>query len=252
MTPLECGATWFLRAGARALAARRLDLRVEGLEYLPRVGPLLVASHHYHHLYDGCALLAVVPRPIHLLVALDWVATPRDRRLMEWACDAARWPVVLRAETLQPPGSLRHGAYGSEEAGRYLRRAVRDSVALLRAGRAVVIFPAAYPVIDPHATPATPKAGGEAVLPFRPGIVRLVELAQRDGRTRVPIVPAGLSYHRGRRWQIMLRFAAPCYVDGRADRARVLRAVEEQVRLLSMPVPSCRDEAEHEREEGAI
>ena len=116
MTPLGLGATWFLRAGAQALAARRLDLRVEGLEHLPRRGPLLIASRHYHHLYDGCALLAVAPRPLHLLVALDWVTTRRDRRLMEWACRMVQWPAVLRAERLQPGAS----AYAAADAGRYL------------------------------------------------------------------------------------------------------------------------------------
>src|SRR5579875_52933 len=113
------GATWFLRAGAQAIAVRRLDLHVEGLEHLPHKGPLLIASRHYHHLYDGCILLAVAPRPLHLLVALDWVTTRRDRGLMEWACRTARWPVVLRAERLQAGGS----AYDAADAGRYLRRA---------------------------------------------------------------------------------------------------------------------------------
>jgi putative membrane protein len=238
MTPVERGATWFLRAGAQALAARRLDLRVEGLEHLPRRGPLLIASRHDHHLYDGCLLLAVVPRPLHLLVALDWVATQRARTVMEWACRTAQWPVVLRTERLQPGTS----AYAAADAGRYLRRAVRDAVALLRAGRALAIFPQAYPTVDPH---APPQASGDAFLPFRPGVIRIVEMAQRDGCTRVPIVPAGLSYwpgqtdfgqaDAGHAWEATLRFAAPLYVAGRGDRADVLRAVEAQVRLLSTP-----------------
>jgi 1-acyl-sn-glycerol-3-phosphate acyltransferase len=228
MTPGGRGATWFLRAGARVIAARRLDLRVEGWEHLPRRGPLLIASRHYHHLYDGCLLLGVVPRPLHLLVALDWVARRRDRRLMEWACRTAQWPVVLRTERLHAGNS----AYGPTDAGRYLRHAVHDAVALLRAGRALAVFPEAYPTVDPH---ATPKASGDAFLPFRPGFIRLVEMAQRDGRTCVPIVPAGLVYRPGPRWEATLRFTAPLYVAGRADRAAVVRLVEEQVRLLSTP-----------------
>ena len=131
--------------------------------------------------------------------------------------------------------SREHSAYGAADAGRYLRRAVRDAVDLLRAGRALAVFPEAYPTVDPH---ATPKASGDAFLPFRPGFIRIVEMAQRDGCTRVPIVPAGLSYRPGRRWEVTLRFAAPLYVEGRADRAGVLRAVEEQVRLLSTPEPA--------------
>jgi putative membrane protein len=183
-------------------------------------------------------LLAVIPRPLHLLVALDWVATQRARTVMEWACRTAQWPVVLRAERLQPGAS----AYAAADAGRYLRRAVRDAVALLRAGRALAVFPEAYPTVDPH---ATPKASGAASLPFRPGVIRIAEMAQRTGCARVPIVPAGLSYwpgqvnagqtDAGHTWEATLRFAAPLYVAGRADRAGVLRAVEEQVRRLSTP-----------------
>lgn len=246
MTPLEVGTEWSLRAGAKALVARRLDLRVEGLEHLPRQGPLLIASRHVHHLYDGCALLAVVPRPLHLLVALDWVSTPRGRRVMEWACATARWPVVLRAERLQQPG---HSAYSGADAGRYTRQAVRDAVALLRAGRALAVFPEAYPTIDPH---ASPRAGGDTFLPLRPGFIRFAEIAQRDGRTRVPIVPAGLSYAPGRRWQATLRFGAPLSIEERADRVGVLHAVEEQVRRLSTTVPAWRHAAVHDHEKRAI
>lgn len=232
---MEMMARRSLRAGARAIVARRLDVAVEGLEHLPRHGPLLIACHHAHHLYDGALLLATIPRPLRLFVALDWVTSRRDRLLMEWACGTARWPVVLRAERLQPPLAA-PSAYRAEEAVRYLRRAVRESIALLRAGEALVVFPEAYPDVDPR---ATPKADGTALLPFRPGFVRLAELAQRDGHTRVPIVPAGLAYHRGRRPLATLRFAAPRYVDGRAERAGVLHDVEACVRLLSAASP-CR------------
>ena len=47
--------------GACRLAARRIDLRVEGLEHLPATGPAIIAARHFHHFYDGCALVAVVP-----------------------------------------------------------------------------------------------------------------------------------------------------------------------------------------------
>ena len=228
MMPLELGAEWSLRAGAKALAARRLDLRVEGLDHLPRSGPLLIASRHYHHLYDGCALLAAVPRPIHLLVALDWTTGPRGRRCMEWACATARWPVVLRAERLARGQA---SAYDVDEAARYLRRAVRDSVALLRAGRALVVFPEGYPTIDPHSSPKR----GDQFLPFRPGFAAIAEATQRDGHTRVPIVPAGLSYRAGAHWGVTLRFGAPLYLGAYADRACLLHAVEERVRQLSEP-----------------
>jgi 1-acyl-sn-glycerol-3-phosphate acyltransferase len=50
-----------IRAFCR-LAMRRADVRVEGLGHLPATGPAVIAARHFHHFYDGCALLAVVPR----------------------------------------------------------------------------------------------------------------------------------------------------------------------------------------------
>ncbi len=242
---MESMAQRTLRSCARLIVARHLDLRVEGLEHLPRSGALLIACRHVHHLYDGCLLLSAVPRPIHMLVALDWVANRRSRMLMEWACGTARWPVVLRAERLQPAAGERGRAYRPDEVGGYLRRAVRSAVGLLRAGEGLVVFPEAYPAIDPH---GSPRSDEDDFLPFRPGFVRLAEMAQRDGRTRVAIVPAGLAYRRGLRWRATLRLAAPLYVENRADRMRVAQAVEVRVCRLSAPAGLAPDAARRRRE----
>lgn len=244
---MEVMAQRTLRWWSRLAVARRLDVQVEGLEHLPREGALLIACRHVHHLYDGCLLLSAVPRPLHILVALDWVGDRRTRLLMEWACGTARWPVVLRAERLQPAAEQRGRAYSPEEVGGYVLRAARAAVGLLRAGEGLVIFPEAYPAIDPH---ASPRAGDDDFLPFRPGFIRLAEMAQRDGRTRVAIVPAGLAYRRGPRWRATLRFAAPLYVENRADRPRVAQAVEERVRRLSAPAGLAPDPAHRRREYG--
>jgi 1-acyl-sn-glycerol-3-phosphate acyltransferase len=225
-----------LRLGARLIVARNLDVRIEGLEHLPRTGPALLACRHAHHLYDGCVLLGCLPRPIQMLVALDWVASPRGRKVMERACGLARWPVVLRSERLQP-GHATASAYTAAEGGRYLRRAVRDALTLLQEGRILAVFPEAYPTIDPR---ATPKADQEAFLPFRTGVVRLAEMAQRGGSAPVPIVPVGLAYRSGRRWQATLRFGRPVTITSRMDRTCVLGAVEAAVRQLSTPAPGAR------------
>ena len=149
-------------AGARAVAARQFELRVEGREHLPRQGPALLAARHYHHLHDGCALLSAAGRPVRILVALDWVRSARLRPLLERACRSAGWPVALRPDGLAAqPG----GAYRADEARVYLTRAVRDAVALLRAGEALVVFPEAYPTIDPS---YSPKQGDERGLPALP------------------------------------------------------------------------------------
>jgi carotene biosynthesis associated membrane protein len=220
-----------MATGAKVIGARGMDLRVEGIEHVPTSGPALLAARHYHHLNDGCALLAATRRPVHILVALDWVKGGAGRGLMERACKLAGWPVVLRDDGLAAQSSP--GAFHATESRQYLRRAVRESVDLLRAGELLVVFPEAYPNIDPA---YTPKIDTE-FLPFRPGFVRLVELAERDGTTRVPIVPVGFAYEPidGKRWQVVMRVGAPIWLSDGEDRVRVVQLVEDQVRYLSKP-----------------
>lgn len=219
-----------LRAAAH-LALRRVELRVEGGEHLPESGPGIIAARHFHHLYDGCALVATVPRPLHIVVALDWVQGTVGRRIMDAACRMAQWPVVLRppldGQAAVPPAP-------TAERGRRLRHAAEESVSLLRAGRLLVVFPEGFPNVDPH---GSKKPDDATFLPFQPGFVHFARLAERDGRTRVPIIPAGLAYQRGARWRITLRFGEPLWLSQDADRAALTRAVEARVRELSRPAP---------------
>src|SRR5687768_4532041 len=101
-----------LRTAARLGLAGRVRLRVQGGEYVPREGPVLLASRHYHHLFDALVLLSALPRQTHFLVALDWVQGRAGRRLMEGACRAARWPVILRAEEVRRQALARAGGGG--------------------------------------------------------------------------------------------------------------------------------------------
>jgi putative membrane protein len=71
------------------------------------------------------------------------------------------------------------------------------------------------------------------MLPFRPGFARLHELAGRHGNGPVPIIPAGLSYRQGRRWEVQLRFGRAILPAPTADRRDVIAQTEEAVRSLS-------------------
>lgn len=233
-------------AGSRVLTHRKVQVEVEGLEYVPRSGPALIVARHFHHLYDGCVLLQAIPRRLHILVALDWVQKPWLRGLMEWACGMAGWPVVLRLER------LRRNVKGEEEAGRsayargefrrYLRRAAIDSVQLLRKGEVLVIFPEAYPNIDPV---FTPKKSDADFLPFRRGFARLAEMAERDGQAQVAIIPAGLIYVQNEQWHITLRFGPALSRCDYAGNAQLVQAVEEQVQALSKQASNHAEEAIH-------
>lgn len=239
-TFLERIAALTLRIGSRILLLRHASVEIVGMENLPRSGPVIIAARHFHHLYDGCVLLANAPRTIRILGALDWASTRMSRRVMEQACALAGWPVILRTENLEEGSGSRRSAYALDEARRYLHRAVRSSVRLLRAGAVLVVFPEAYPNIDPHPM-NTAKSGPGDFLPFRPGYARLAQLAEKDGQTHVAIVPTGLAYTPGKRkgcWQITLRLDSALWLRDCADLTQLMRAVEERVHALSCPAPA--------------
>jgi putative membrane protein len=186
-----------------ALRTQVASLRVEGLEHVPRSGPVMLVARHFHHLLDGSILVRSIRRPVHIVVGLDWANDARERRWMERACRAAGYPIVLRTPTL----GVRTG-FTREELVRYTRRAMRDVVALLHAGRVVLIFPEGYPNVDPA---FAQKTGDDAFLPFADGYRRMIADAQRDGTTRVAVVPVGFSYRRGDKWTIVARIGEARY-----------------------------------------
>ena len=185
---------------------------------------MLVAARHYHHLYDGCLLLAASPRPVRLVVALDWVEDAWRRRGLEALCAWAGWPGLLRSERLSETG----GAYRPREALRYLRRSLEAAVGVLLAGEPLVVFPEGYPNVDPR---PTPKLGDE-MLPFRRGFAVIATVASRRLGVPLPVLPAGLHY-QGR--CARLAFGAPIRVAGDADVRDLVGRVESEVRRLSAP-----------------
>jgi putative membrane protein len=199
-----------------ALRTQVASLRVEGLANVPATGPVMLVARHFHHLLDGSVIVRSLPRPVHIVVGLDWTKDGAERRWMERACRAAGYPIVLRPPTL----GLREG-FAREELLRYTRSAMRDVVGLLRAHRVVLVFPEGYPNIDPA---FTQKASDDAFLPFAEGYRRMVDAAERDGLTRVAIVPVGFRYERGSKWTIVARIGQP---QSSGDPAAVERAVHE-------------------------
>jgi putative membrane protein len=217
-----------MRLGACAFAAGRLQLEVKGLPHIPKHGPVLLVVRHYHHLFDGLALLLSIPRPIHILVSLDWVRSGYVQQLMKLATTAARWPVVLRRDVIRTGEKV----YSTADIIRFQRNALRDSVTLLAEGGILVVFPEGYPNIDPH---YTPKTKPEEFLPFRSGFAAIAAAAEKRLGVKVPIVPGGFRYRKDGRWTVQLNIGAPFYMEGFASRELLVGYVERRVAELSRP-----------------
>jgi hypothetical protein len=70
-------------------------------------------------------------------------------------------------------------------------------------------------------------------LPFQDGYRRMVAAAERDGTTRVAVVPGGFHYARGAKWTIVARIGEPQF-GGDAT------AIEQAVRDLSAETKTAR------------
>ncbi len=222
-----------MRWYARRAVASEVDVTVHDLEHVPTIGPVVFAARHYHHLHDATILMSVVPRRLHILVALDWVRGPLGRRIMEALCRAARWPTVLRRDSPHLTGDAPASVYHPDEWHGMMRQAMLDSTDLMRAGRVLVVFPEGYPNIDPEGLPEVGKAGPDDFLPFKNGFARIVARAQRTIGRPIPVVPVGFTYQRGERWQATVRFGAPRYLPPDGSIEAFVRRVEQDVQTLS-------------------
>lgn len=218
-------AAWLSIRSFCRLAVRTIDVHATGLEHVPTRGPVVLASRHYHYTYDGIVIYALIRRELRAVAALDWLPPGRLRGLLRNACQAAGWPSVLREPLrgMNDPETER-------ERRLLLLQASREAVELLREGNALLIFPEAYPVVDPHITPQ--RAEGE-MLPFQPGTVRFAVLAARHLSASIPVVPVGLHYTRGRRWRLRLTFGEPVLIGPDSDLDERLATLESAVRRLS-------------------
>jgi 1-acyl-sn-glycerol-3-phosphate acyltransferase len=223
-----------MRLIARAISFGRLQTTSSGIENIPANGPALIIVRHYHHLYDGLALFAALPRQFHILVTLDWVQNPAMQSLMTQLTHLARWPVVLRADAL--PYIPHHGAphlrhaFSLADAQRYQRTAFKNAVQLLVDNRLLVIFPEGYPNIDPG---YTPKKDNHGFLPFKRGFAAIARAAERRLGAPLPIIPTGLQYSSGKTWKAHVRFSEPIKRESFASSNQLIRYCEEKVKELS-------------------
>lgn len=169
-----------------ALAAffRRID--VEGLENVPREGPLLLVPNHTNAFVDAFLVTYVVPRRVTITAKSTLFGHP-VLRLIAWAADAI--PLHRRQDRdlgADPRSNLESLAACRE-------RLARGS------GGAVCIFPEGVSHSDPQ------------LRPLRTGAARLaLDFIDNEGRP-LSIVPVGLHYESKERFRsaIWARFGAP-------------------------------------------
>lgn len=229
-----------MRLIARALATGRLKTFASGVEHIPADGPVLLVARHYHHLYDGLALYAAVRRPMHIVVALDWAKSEWNARWMQWLTGVARWPVILREDALKPDRQAgvpqKNRVFVRDDATRFQRRALRESVQLLIEGRVLVVFPEGYPNIDPN---YTPKTQVNEFLPFKAGFAAIAGAACHRLAAPLPIIPVGLQYTRAKPWVAQVKFGDPVYWTDFGSQERLVSFVENEVKRLSgAPAPA--------------
>jgi putative membrane protein len=211
--------------------------RVRGLENVPARGATLIVARHVHHAFDGAILEQHIPRDVHVFVGLDWVESRTVRTLMERLCAAVGWPVALRPAALAGPAAPgARSAYSPQETFRYLQAATRRTVELLRAGELVVIFPEGFPDVDPKGSRKFPGQ----MLPFQDGFARFIELAERDSRTQVAVVPAGFSFSGAGYRRPIARFGEPLRRAAFSTRHAFVAEVERRVAELSPAPPAGR------------
>lgn len=160
LAPPPLADTWTLRLVrwlVRFYLLRLCRVRVEGLEHLPRTGGVLLTPNHLSYA-DALLVAAASPRPVRFLGA----ACLEHRRFLRWVF---RWSGTLPVSTSRP------------------HEALKRSVAALRAGEVVCIFPEGE----------IAKRG--ALLPLQRGF----ELMARQAR--VPVVPVVLRYCSGARFR---------------------------------------------------
>jgi 1-acyl-sn-glycerol-3-phosphate acyltransferase len=210
-----------IRAASKQTVAKDLQITVHGVEHLPPDGPVLLVARHYHHLYDGCAVMATVPRQVRVLVGLDWIERPIALRGMQAACQAAGWPMVYRNTS-------------ETDRARWLpalREAMRQSIQILRDGKLLLVFPEGYPTIDPH---PTPKTRDDEILPFQCGFVRIARDAH-DADIPLCTIPLGFHYDQlDGRWRVTMRFGAPLELDFGEPALQIAERVRASVSQLSV------------------
>ena len=209
MEPLRLSPFWrFIRTVARVIVRgiMRWDVRVTGLEHVPREGGAVVAFNHHSYFDFVMAAYDIVlrlGRPLRFLAKRE-----------VWRSPWTGWIVRMGDAVPVDRGSAasRHGAFAA-------------AVSALEAGDLVAI------------APEQTISRSFDLLPFRTGAVRMAQLAG------VPIVPAagfgtqrfaakGQGIHFARRIPVLVRYGEPFHVGPDEDPVAATARLQERFEAL--------------------
>lgn len=216
---------WIARGGVRPLQAgwRRFcravvtvfyrSCEVNGLEHLPRNGPVLLCANHPNALIDAVVIQAAVPRNVHPLARSGLFRNPLLRPFLA-VMQAV--PVHRRQDAEADP---------ARNAGMF-----EQCYRMLAAGRALLIFPEG----ETHADPS--------LRALRSGAARLALGALERTGSAPAVVPAGLNFTDvGRfRSKVLLRFHPPLEVGLREGEppeeaaVRITAAIDQALRRVTL------------------
>lgn len=170
------------------------DLAIEGVEQIPRTGPLLIAVNHPNQLIDAMVVLRLSPRRVRFTGKATLFENPVLGALLRWygVVPLRRVRDETKRDPQAPPDPSRN------------REAFRELVDSLAAGGAVLIFPEGTSHHEPQ------------LAPLRTGLARLALQARIERRVRgIHIVPIGLIFERkwAPRTRILARTGAPIDLD---------------------------------------
>jgi 1-acyl-sn-glycerol-3-phosphate acyltransferase len=204
------------------------DIRVEGLERVPRDRPLLLVVNHPNALVDALLVGWVVPRRV-LITAKSTIFTNPVAAIL------LRWLGVLPLRRSSDEAKLPSGASTDPSRNLETFRAVQD--ALARRGT-VLIFPEGK-------TPEEP-----ALAPLKTGAARMALSARESGRVpALAILPIGLVFERkdAPRSRVLVQIGEPIFVDewesgdGRAAAEALTEEIALRLRALTLSYPSVDD-----------
>ena len=203
-------------------AGVKLKPVIKGAENIPRSGPVVIASRHYHAQYDQALMIKLSPRRLHFMVTS--ILFPKYGALSGLLRKGGLVP-VRRDATKEMKNKELEAKVAEFEKTFSNVSSFRQLMERLNQGEAIVIFPE-----------GSAQIGGEGKAVASPyqqpkrGYVFLAYMMYKNHGKRVPIVPVGLDYGDSKDYKYCkARAGKPVYIPFEKFANKDKRAVDEMI-----------------------